>query len=254
MVEPILTRVAHTGADELRLRGWRVFASLLGNATVAQLVVLGIDGKLLAPDDARLVDDVVAAMSSADPRLWPFKITRLAAAHGVVSYAVAASLVAAEGGMYGSNRLLDTARWLRALSELAAPSDADIRHALDGNRSGFGVLYRARDERFDALVRQLHARGVAERKHAALCTRIVRVAREQLGQEPHAYLAIAAIALDLGLSDRAVGMLGLLPFFHDSLANASEGAEQAPASLRELPDACVDYRGPVPRVSPRACH
>jgi hypothetical protein len=228
-----------------------VFGELLGRASSVQMIVLGISGTLLSPDDAVLVDDVVAAMSSADPRLWPFKITRLVSAYGTAVHGVAATLVGGEGGTYGSQRLRDAARWLRELGDRADTDDRAILDALQDGARGFGVLYRSRDERYDALMRQLELRHRHDRRFTQLCRRVVALARQQQ-MEPHAYLAIAAIGLDLGLSERAIAMLGLLPLFHDALANATEGAEQTPASLRELPIACVDYQGPAPRRSTRA--
>ena len=251
-VEPILTHVAHTGADELRFRGKRVFAELLGHASVGQMIVLGASGKMLDAEDVAIIDDIVTAMSSADPRLWPFKVTRLASSHGVAAYGVAATLIAGEGGMYGTNRLLDSVRWLRELAAEPNGDDDAIFAALQRGARGFGVLYRNRDERFEALVQQLVKRGRHDRPFAALTVRAVRVARERLQLEPHAFLAVAALGLDLGLDEGAVAMLGLLLLFHDALANAIEGAAQSPHSLQCLPRDRIDYRGKTPRVSPRA--
>ena len=252
LVEPIVTRVAHTGADELRFRGKRVFGELLGNVSASQMLALGVGGQLLSADDAAVIDDIVTAMSSADPRLWPFKVTRLASAHGVAAYGVAATLIAGEGGMYGTNRLLDAARWLRALAREPALDDSRILAALQSEARGFGVVYRSHDERFAALMAHAARRGRLEKPHAALCMRAVRIAREHLQLEPHAFLAVAALGLDLGLDERAVAMIGLLLLFHDALANAIEGAEQAPRELRSLPVEVLDYRGKSPRESPRA--
>lgn len=251
-VEPILTRVAHTAGDELRFRGKRVFGELLGHVTTGQMIALGIAGKLLDAADAAILDDIITAMSSADPRLWPFKVTRLASSHGVAAYGVAATLVAGEGGMYGTNRLLDTVCWLRELAAHADLDDEAIALALQRGARGFGVLYRHRDERFEALMRQVAQRGRDERPFVRLAMRAVHVARERLQLEPHAFLAVAALGLDLGFDDRAVAMLGLLLLFHDALANATEGAAQAPPALQRLPDDVVEYRGKVPRDSPRA--
>jgi hypothetical protein len=253
-VTPIVTRVAHTGADELRFQGRRVFGELLGHVKTAQMIVLGISGKLLDDEQIAVIDDIVAAMSSADPRLWPFKVTRLAASYGGTAFGVASSLVAGEGGMYGSNRLRDAARWLTALHAKAGArglSDDEMARELAG-AAGFGVVYRARDERFAALVRQIERRGRHERPHIALCMQAARVARERNQLEAHVYLLVAALCLDLGLEPDVIGAFGIVFLFHDSLANAVEGARQAPTELQALPRQYVEFRGRAHRQSPRA--
>ncbi len=250
-VEPIITRVAHTGADELRFQGHKVFADLLGKCSVGQMLVLGISGKLLDPEAIAIVDEIVTVMSSADPRLWPFKVTRLGAAFGTASNGVAATLVSSEGGMYGANRLYDIVRWFREVA--ASPvTDEAICTSLDRSSPGFGVKFRAHDERFDALVRRLHDTGRDGRPFIQLCLRTVRVAREQRQLEPHAFMAIAALCLDLDLPDPAIAAFAGILLFHDALANACEGAVQAPASLREVPRSMVQFCGTTLRRSPRA--
>ncbi len=254
-LEPIVTRVAHTGADELRFQGRKVFAELLGHASVGQMLVLGISGKLLDAEAIAIIDDIVTAMSSADPRMWPFKLTRLGAAHGLASLGTSVSLIAAEGGMFGSNRMLASTTWLLDLHGAvgAGPIEkAAILDALDRDSRGFGVLYRARDERFEALVRQIVRRGRAERPFTALCLRAVEVARTERKVEPHVFLVVAAICLDLGIAPHAIASVATLLLFHDSLANAVEGAHQHPTSLQSLPRRCVDYVGVPTRTSERA--
>ena len=143
---PIETRVAHTGSDELRFHGRRVFAELLGHTSVGQMLVLGISGRLLHGDELGAIDDVVTAMSSADPRLWPFKLTRLAASYGVAAYGVAVTLIGSEGGMYGTNRLASAARWLVELQRRTTSgglTDDTLVAILDEGGEGtaaFGVL------------------------------------------------------------------------------------------------------------------
>jgi hypothetical protein len=252
-VEPIETRVGHTGADELRFRGHRVFGELLGHVTVGQMLILGATGRLLDPDDIAIVDDIVVAMSSADPRLWPFKVTRLGTTFGTAGYGVAATLVSAEGGMYGPGRLFASASWLVALDReiTEAPSDEVIAKALDRGGHGFGVLYRTRDERYEALMRQVELRRRHELRFARLCRETVRVARSTKNLEPHVFFAIAALGLDLGLSPHAVTTLATIVLFHDAMPNALEGALQRPVSLQRLPASVVEYRGEAARRSPR---
>jgi hypothetical protein len=252
-IEPIITRVAHTGTDELRFRGHRVFAERLGKSSVAQMLILGIDGKLLEGEDIAVIDDIVTAMSSADPRMWPFKITRLASSHGVAAYGVAAAIVAAEGGMFGPNRMRKSAQWLVELHAHVgdAPTDDELASYLNRGAEGFGVLYRSRDERFEALMEQSVRRLRHELRYTRLCRHAVNVGRTR-NLEPHVFLGVSAMCLDLGLSIDAIAALATILLFHDGLANAVEGAAQMPTVLRTLPRDVLDYRGPSARLSPRA--
>lgn len=251
MIEPIETRVAHTGADELRLHGYRVFAQLLGRTTAAQALILGMTGVLLDGEEVLVIDDIVTAMSSADPRLWPFKVTRVATAYGSAATGLATTLLAGEGGMYGSNRLAAAAAWLTDLAERGPLSDAELVAAIRDSGGAFGVLYRARDERLIALSAQVVKRHHDKRLYWSLCDRAIRLAREQLQLEAHVYLALAALCLDLGFPRSAVGGLGFVLLFHDALANAIEGAAQAPEVLRELPWSEIADRSPPARTSLR---
>ena len=249
-VPPITTRVGHTGADELRFHGRKVFAELLGRTNVGQIMVMGLTGRLLADPEVGLIDDIITAMTSTDPRLWPFKVTRLVSAYGTGAYGVAATLIAGEGGMYGTNRLESAARWLVDLGSGDITDDA-IAAALDAGGGGFGVLYRARDERFEALMSQVVKRGYHERPFTTLCLRAVRIARERKQMEMHVSLALAALCLDLGMTPYQIGMFGLIYMFHDALANATEGAQQRPLVLQHLPQETLQWVGVEARRSPR---
>ena len=253
-LDPIATRVAHTGTDELRFCGHRVFGELLGRVSATQLQMLGLAGVLVDRDSAAVIDDLLTVMSSADPRMWPFKIARLAASHGSAAFGAAASIVAAEGGIFGPNRMRATAQWLVDVRDGLGDRDVDdaaLLSILEAGAVAFGVLYRNHDERFAALVRQLEARGRDTGPHVSLCLRIVRVGREQRQLEPHVFLGIAAACLDLGLSVDATAAFATLLLFHNAIANAVEGARQRPALLRELPGDVIAYEGPPARSSPR---
>jgi hypothetical protein len=73
------------------------------------MVLCGIIGRLLDDDDIAVVDDIVTAMSSADPRLWPFKITRLGAAYGHATFGMGTTFVASQGAIFGANRFQEIA-------------------------------------------------------------------------------------------------------------------------------------------------
>jgi hypothetical protein len=249
-LSPIYTRVGHTGAKELRFYGKRVFGELLGHTTTTQMLVFGIAGRLLEPEQAALVDDVMTAMSSADPRLWPFKLTRLAAAHGNATYGVAATIIASQGAIFGPTRFEQIANVLVDL-HARAPSDDELEAILRGGAVGFGILYGRYDARFDQLMGALERRN-HDGPFTQVARQAVHVARTRLTVEPHVFVAIAGVCLDLGMSPSEIGVFGMLPLFHDALANAAEGARQSPVELQCLPGQVVQYLGPPPRVSERA--
>lgn len=251
-LEPIYTRVGHTGAEELRFQGKRVLGELLGTTTTTQLLVLAIAGRMLEAAEAALIDDMMTAMASADPRLWPFKLTRLASAHGSASYGVGATIIASQGALFGPTRFAEIAEVLLELAGRASTDD-EIEGMLRQGRVGFGILYGRYDVRFDALMGQLEKRG-HQGAFVELVRRAVRVARTRLNVEPHVFVAIAALGLDLRLSAQQIGALGMLPLVLDALPNAVEGAQQAPIALQCLPPSVVQYVGPEPRTSERAQH
>jgi hypothetical protein len=80
----------------------------------------------------------------------------------------------------------------------------------------------------------------------------VDVARTRLTVQPHVFVAIAAVGLDLGMTPGEIAVFGMLPLFHDALANAAEGARHASPELQCLPGRVVEYVGPPPRASERA--
>ncbi|MFT3693230.1 MAG: hypothetical protein QM831_08815 [Kofleriaceae bacterium] len=247
---PIYTRVGHTGAEELRFRGSRVFAELLGKTTTTQMLFYAITGRMLDAGETALVDDMMTAMASADPRLWPFKLTRLASSYGTTTYGMAATIAASQGALFGPTRFEAIANVLVDLAK-RSPSDDELEAILRGGTVGFGILYGRYDVRYDQMMGALAKRGHAGR-HTGLARQAVNVARGRLHTEPHVFVAIAALGLDLGMTPVEIAILGMLPLILDALPNATEGAAQAPAALQWLPARVAQYVGPGPRTSVRA--
>jgi len=251
-VSVIYTRVAHSGAKELRFRGHRVLGELLGRTTTTQMLLCGILGRMLDDDDIAVVDDIVTAMSSADPRLWPFKITRLGAAYGHVTFGMGTTFIASEGAIFGATRFREIGEAVIELQRRVQDglSDAQLLSELRAGIVGFGSSYA--DPRFDGLVAQITKRGRHERPFMRVCLRVIKLARTELDVEPHVFWAIVALALDMGMTPHEIGVFSMLILFHDAVGNASEGAEQQPAVLQRLPGDAVKYVGRAPRTSARA--
>jgi hypothetical protein len=249
----IYTRVAHSGAEELRFRGHRVFGELIGRATTTQMLLCGIFRRLLDGDDIAVVDDIVTAMSSADPRIWPFKITRLGAAYGHATFGMGTTFVASQGALFGAKRFQDIGEVLIELQRRVVEqglADDELLAILRERIAGFRSLYA--DPRFDGLVGQITKRGRHERPFMRICLQAARLARTELDVEPHVFVAIVALFLDMGMTPYDIGVFAMLLLFHDAVGNASEGAEQQPDVLQRLPADAVKYVGRAPRTSMRA--
>jgi hypothetical protein len=217
------------------------------------MVLCGILGRILDGDDIAIVDDIVTAMSSADPRLWPFKITRLGAAYGHATFGMGTTFVASEGAIFGATRFQEIGEVLIELQRRVAEqrlSDDQLLAMLRAGIVGFRTVYA--DPRFDGLVGQITKRGRHERPFMRVCLKAVELARTELRVEPHVFLAIVALGLDMGMTPYQIGVFSMLILFHDAVGNASEGAEQQPGVLQRLPAEVIKYVGPAPRVSVRA--
>jgi hypothetical protein len=127
----------------------------------------------------------------------------------------------------------------------------DVLTSEVGAAPGFGLLYGPTDPRFDALLRQAGQRGRADLPFADLCQRAARLARRR-GIEPHAFVAVCALFLDLDLAPEHVGLIATLSLFHLGIAHAAESALRPEPALQKVAPELVRYVGRPPRTSPRA--
>lgn len=254
------TRVARAGWREHFHYGHRVFAELAGDASYTELIALAVTGRRPSKEAAAVLDDMAAAMTIAEPRIWPMKVSRLVSSYGRTVPAALAGALCFESELIGPWTTAQTARQLEALSEAVGEDldDATVAReakamlAARGKLVGFGVPFRPADERVAALSACVERRGRADRRYWRLSRALWAALRESKGLEPNISSALAAAGLDLGLSPDELAPLTVALLHHIFWANAVEGAAQRPAVLRRLPDARVDYVGAPPRRSPRA--
>lgn len=260
-VEPLPTRVGHAHWDDHEHHGFRLYRDLLGHESVASLIALAITGHRFSRDDAALLDDLATTVTVAEPRIWPLKAIRVVSAFGRVLPGVLAANFAFESRFIGPLVTTEAAQAIVAIgkrvSGLDPSSDAFADQVVsymeaEGRVMGFGVPFRPRDERVAAL------RGVVERHQRerrpywSLAEAIWRVARERKKVEANISSATAALLLDLGIEPEHAGPLSVALSQNILFANAVEGARQAPAILRRLPESAIDYRGRGPRSLPGA--
>ena len=258
LVQP--TRVAHWGYDEHRYFGHRVFEELTGRETLTGLTALSVLGRRLSPECRAVIDEVACAVTLADPRIWPLKLTRVIASYGVALPAAAAGLLVEEGARIGPWAGVQAAKLLVTLREEIGERVADaqfVREAVQRYLAehhvvwGFGIPFRDRDERLVAFRACMRRRGRDTLPYWTTMEAVAPVLREARQTEPNISAAFAATFLDMGLEPYQIGALASSVMHHMFVANALEGAAQ-PGPLRKLPDECVRYVGRGPRSSPRA--
>ncbi len=257
-VDPLVTRVAHAGHGAHRFFGHDVFGDLLGRETVTGLLALSVTGRRLSHEEKELLDCLSVVLSVADPRIWPLKITRLIGAYGRTSAAFCSAQICVDSdviGMWsGAQQAAQTLLDLQAALTAPESSEDELAAFLATKKRliGYGVPFRARDERLDALRECLEQRGRTGMTFWRLQERLSEMVTRTRNIGPNIVIGTAAMLLDLGFDVRQVPAMGHLLLLPTFVANAVEGAAQAPAVLRCLPDDAIDYIGVAPRLSERA--
>jgi hypothetical protein len=254
----VVTHVARAAHGDNQFRGHWVNQALLGRQSMASMAALGVGGPLLDGEEREVLEELAVAVTVADPRIWPLKVTRIASAYGSMFAGLAAGNLTMDRSVLSmlacrpiATRLVELARVAADMSE--PEFQVHVQRLWDERRPlGFGVPARDEDERVVGLVGRIRARGRHERTYFRLFERVVPIVRAARGLEPNLLLAFSAIALDLGFKPEAIGAMAWSTAQVAFQANAVEGAETAPEVLRRLPQAFLHYKGPAPRESPRA--
>jgi hypothetical protein len=255
------THCAHWGFHDHRYFGHDVFADLLGRETLTGLTVLAVLGRRLSIEDCQVIDEAAVALTLADPRIWPLKLTRVLATYGSPLLAAASGQLVLEGARIGPSVTGDAARLLGEWHEKLVDrwDDGELARrvaasATKGRRfpPGFGTPFRSEDERLVAFRVSLTRRARVTLPYFRTLDAVAPVVSELTRAQPNIALGVAACFLDLGLDVKEVAPLTTALMHHMFIANALESAAQAPPWLRELPVDAVRYAGPKPRLSPRA--
>ena len=260
-VPAVKTRTGHWGWDEHRYFGHGVFAELTGKQSLAGMLALSVTGRTLPPDCIGLIDDIAGAVTLADPRVWPLKLTRLIASYGSTMPAVAAGLLMEEEARIGPWACVQAAQMLQQLhaaigANLENPlCVSDAVEAQMRTRAfvwGFGTPFRPYDERLVSLREHVKKRGRDQLPYYRIMTAAADIVRDARGVEPNLGIALAALFLDMGMNPQQIGAIVSALMQHMFLAQAVEGASQPHEGLKKLPDEALDYVGRAPRMSPRA--
>ena len=268
-LEPLATAVGHAGWGENRHFGFDVGRELVGRESLSGLLALAVCGRRFSAGDQGLLDDVAAAMTVTDPRIWPLKLTRVVSSYGRCLSAVAAVNICIERALVGhwtsgdaAALLLEIDYRLRALDHPPQQEDDTQDEPLvqllakliakRGRLMGFGVPFRDEDERVVLVAAAVERRGRRQRRYWQLLERVSKVMRRVHAVPPNIGLAVGAVCLDMGMTPEQTSRISVALGQNVYLANAIEGARQAPKVLQRLPSDRVDYQGRALRRSPRS--
>lgn len=244
--------MGHAGWTDHRHFGHSLFEELAGNVSSTGLIVLAATGKKIGKDSCHMLDDVAAILTVADPRIYPLKLVRLATSYGDPLAGLSAAVAAMQGAIVGPQISQDAACFLSEVADELGdePLDSPSLHRIidghfekKGRISGFGVPFREEDERATALSRRVSSRGRTEGRYWKLQEAIARIVLESRNLACNVGLPVAGLSLDLGFRPEHLSALYTGLTINVFLANAVEGAHQAPAVLRRLPQSSIEYRG-----------
>jgi hypothetical protein len=254
----IPTRVAkHLLGDNLYF-GHSTLHDLLGKETLTSLMSFAVTGRRCTSEERELLDEVAVIMCSADPRIWPLKLTRLVSSYGGTLAGYAAAQLPMEGEQIGPWIVGHAADMLmRFKAALENQPNDEARAAADFVQTttrflGYGVPLRPSDERLDALNLRMKSTGRDQLPFWKLHERLAAEVLKQKNVIPNITVGFAAMLLDMGYTPHQAGAMTTFQNQNVFAANAYEAATQPQEVMRTLPDSAIDYVGQAPRISPRA--
>jgi hypothetical protein len=257
----ISTRVAKHLFGENLYFGHRAIGDLLGEESITGLVAMGVSGRRATREQRRVLDDLAVICNSADPRIWPLKLTRLVGSYGGTVAAFCAGQLAVEGERIG---YWITGYAAQGLAELRAAVgdriddaeavEAEVRAfvARRGRVTGFGAPLRPSDERMDALRRYVRGTSLERGVHWRLQEALAALVEGKKGIPRNIGLGLAAVMLDLGYTSTEISPLAHFMTENVYVANACEAAAQRSPEMQRVPDEHVEYAGAPRRESPRS--
>jgi hypothetical protein len=258
---PTCIKVGYCGVEETRYMGFSVFGELTGKESFLAMTGLALLSRRLTREETDILDMLSVIVTSADPRIWPIKVSRLAAVFGSQTCGMAAghlclmrSVIGPDAIGLAAGLLCDVRRALEDTEEDEAHQTAVAAHFIENYRivPGFGVPYRPFDQRLLVLDDEVCRRGRQALPYYRTMNALIRAMKvHRSNAPPNVALGAAAVCLDMGFDLRDLDSLGHVLVFNALFANTVEEARTPSASLALLPKECISYKGPLPRLSPR---
>lgn len=258
---PLVTKVARALHDDHRYFGYGAIKELLGHETYSGVMAMAVCGRRVSLEDRQMLDDLSVIMSAADARIWPLKLTRLLASYGGVIAGFAGGQLCVEGDLigpwttrYAAETLVELRRVIGDRLDDAPFVEAEMKALLQRKKRlvGYGVPFRQRDERLDAVRVEVTKRGWHLRPFWRLQEAFSLLTRSERNLGPNLGTGVSALLLDMGFTVDEVPAMTIFINQNCFVATAVEGARQKAPILRSLPAETVRYVGAPPRKSPRA--
>lgn len=259
--DEVHTDVGRAGFGDNYFKGHAVLEELAGRESSWSLYSMAVGGPPLDRQDKELCEYLEAASMVTDPRIWLFKVCALVASYGCALVAQASTKLILDesflgpGGVYlAARNLVEIHRELGESAHKQAAVDACIQRRIEeqGAMAGFGVVGRTYDERQRAIDEWLVDRGRTDGDYWKLSRRLEDAAQRLCGLRPNVALPIAQALLDMGYSPDQIKLLAMRMTDVILAAVSHDEAQRRSAILRRVPPESVTYRGPKPRLSPRA--
>ncbi|MFO0760780.1 MAG: citrate/2-methylcitrate synthase [Byssovorax sp.] len=249
------TRVGHILYDGARFCGRGVFDELMSELPSGDELAATALGMRLDPGGREVWQRCAIALLSPDARVWPLKTVRVIASLGNPTAAFFGGQLVSSSPAMGPGAARGTAEMLTAIAETAMDLD-DVERvsaatldvlARSPRLGGFGVPFRAEDERMLALRASLAGHAAEQGRFYRLHLKVGSIVAAHRGVQPNLVLTLAALLLDLGCAPRRAGLAVALLMRPSFAAHAVEAADRDGPLLRELPPERLDYRGKAPR-------
>jgi len=254
------TRVARAVAGGNEFFGYRVESAFVDEDAFWRGILLSIGAGPESFAHLPLVRRLAGCNFVADPRIWPLKISRVLSSYGNAIPALCGGNVFLEGARVGPVAARESADALASfVATYPEPWEGGdlekelLRRLERGERlAGYGVAFRRLDERVEVVDRIVREEEREAGLHWRCSLAVEAILAKGRVLPRNVVSASAAALLDCGFTSRQIGLLMWYYFVPTFMANAMEGAEQAPEMLRELPAEAVEYVGPAPRRSGRS--
>lgn len=255
------TKVALAGYGSIDVRGREMLGGDEHEHHYWSMFSIGLGHRELTERECKMLDVFGNVSSIGDPRLWPFRATRLVAVFGDIYLATAtATLFNSRGGLAqpATGRAMRQMKAMR--EELGDDSTLEevkafLTEMLERKEiiSGYNVVARPTDERHDFMKPYLMENGFYEEPYLKQTLKIDQAMWELREIRPNNVSHLAAIYLDLGFEPSQGEAMMLAGWSWAVAANAVEVIDDGDYSgLKRLPDEFVTWKGKEDRISPRA--